>query len=129
MAYAPFKGGHMVENRGARRLQRRQFVKGVGGVVAGGLLARALPWATAGSALLWPRPVHASTVLDPANPGLFQTEGTQPFFPHENGLKLADTSNSDFLVFFAFDTEAESGKDLDVVAAFRVTGGVPVNAD
>jgi len=44
-------------------------------------------------------------------------------------LKLNDTNKSDFIVFFAFDNDAAAGTVLDVLATFRVTAGVPVNAD
>jgi hypothetical protein len=70
----------------------------------------------------------AATTLDPNNPGLFQTEGTQ-LFTAGSVLKLTDTSKSDFILFFAFDNDAAAGTDLDLIAKFRVTAGVPVNAD
>ena len=86
--------------------------------------------AAVASPALWPRRVAAETTLDPNNPGgLFQTEGTQSFTTSGGVLKLADTSNSDFIVFFAFDADAEAGTDLDVIATFQVTTSAPVNAD
>ncbi|MGE0129771.1 MAG: hypothetical protein AB7U82_16950 [Blastocatellales bacterium] len=72
--------------------------------------------------------VNAATTLDPTNPALFQTEGTQTFTPG-SVLKLKDTSISDFIMFFAFDNDAYAGTDLDLIATFRVTVSVPVNAD
>ncbi len=78
--------------------------------------------------LLWPVRVEAATILDPNNPGLFQREGTQPFAAGAT-LTLADASSSDFINFFTFDNDAAAGTDLDVIATFRVTASVPVNAD
>jgi hypothetical protein len=80
------------------------------------------------SPALWSWRVNAATTLDPTNPALFQTEGTQTF-TRGSALKLADTSNSDFIMFFAFDNDAAAGTDLDLIATFRVTADVPVNAD
>lgn len=78
---------------------------------------------------LWPWRAKAATTLDPTNPiALFQQEGGQIFTPG-SALKLADTSKSDFIVLFAFDNDAAAGTDLDLIATFRVTAGVPVNAD
>lgn len=78
---------------------------------------------------LWPWRAKAATTLDPTNPiALFQQEGGQSFTPGAS-LKLADTSKSDFIVLFAFDNDAAAGTDLDLIATFRVTAGVPVNAD
>ena len=48
--------------------------------------------AAVASPALWSRRVVAETTLDPNNPGLFQTEGTQTFTPGGGVLKLNDTS-------------------------------------
>ena len=85
--------------------------------------------AAVASPALWPWLVKAATTRDPNNPGAnFQTEGTQPFTPGAT-LRLADASKSDVIVFFAFDNDAAAGTECDVIATFRITSTVPVNAD
>ena len=45
----------------------------------------------------------------------FQVEGTKTFTPGTT-LLVRDTSSSDFVVFFAFDTDAAAGNECDVIA-------------
>ncbi len=77
---------------------------------------------------LWLPAAHAGTILDPQNPGNFTREGQQSFTPG-TVLRLADTSLSDFIAFFANDADARPGMEVDVVATFQVIRTSPNNAD
>ncbi|HEY6045405.1 MAG TPA: HYR domain-containing protein, partial [Pyrinomonadaceae bacterium] len=71
----------------------------------------------------------AGTTLDPNNPGAnFTQEGGQTFTPG-NVLTLTDTSQADFIAFFAGDGDAAAGQEIDVVTTFKIDVTFPVNAE
>jgi hypothetical protein len=66
------------------------------------------------------RPVEAAVTLDPSNPtATFTKEGTESF-AEGAVLTLNDTSIGDFVSFFAFDSDANPGKEIDVITTFQV---------
>ncbi len=73
-------------------------------------------------------PVEAANTLDPNNPSSFQKEGGESHTPG-NVLTLTDLSSSDFVAFFAADSDAYPGIDIDIVATFQVRQTGPNNAD
>jgi hypothetical protein len=74
-------------------------------------------------------PQPAATTLDPQNPnGCCQKEGNETAIPGAV-LTLTDTAVSDFVAFFALDTDAAPGAEIDVVTTFQITNGSPNNAD
>ncbi|MEX2310745.1 MAG: hypothetical protein WD738_24470 [Pirellulales bacterium] len=79
-------------------------------------------------ALVIMAPVEAATILDPQNPSNFTRDGQQNFTAG-TVLTLSDSSLSDYIAFFANDSDAGPGRDVDVVATFRVIQTAPNNAD
>ena len=107
---------------------RREFTRGMGAAVTGGLLTRVLPWVGGGSALLWPRRAEAATVLNPQDPSNFTKEGTQGFTPG-SVLTLEDGSIGDYIGFYGNDVDAVAGSELDIVATFQIRQTAPNNVD
>jgi len=70
----------------------------------------------------------AALTLDPADPSNFTSEGTQDATAG-SVLTLLDTSVSDFISFFAADSDAQAGNAVDVVATFQVLQTAPNNVD
>lgn len=65
-------------------------------------------------------PVEAGTILDPNNPNTsFNQDGTQTFTSGST-LTLRDASTSDFIAFFASDSDATAGSEIDVIATFQI---------
>jgi len=73
-------------------------------------------------------PVQAATILNPNNPGDFNQDGTQTFTSGAT-LTLSDTSTSDFILFFASDSDANAGSEIDVIATFQIRQTTRNNAD
>lgn len=70
-----------------------------------------------------------ATTLNPQNPTAnFTKDGNEA---HTAGavLTLTDTSTGDFVAFFANDTDAAAGTELDVTASFQVRQSIENNAD
>jgi len=70
----------------------------------------------------------AAVTLDPNNPSNFTKDGTQTF-TIGSVLTLTDGNVGDFIAFFAPDSDATAGLDIDVVATFQVLSLTPNNVD
>jgi hypothetical protein len=70
-----------------------------------------------------------ANTLDPQNPtSNFTKEGGETHAPGAV-LTLTDAASSEFVSFFASDTDASPGTEIDVITTFTITQTAPNNAD